>query len=230
MEIQIVALQGSADPLTFASTVTALSNPSGLPLAYANSHIPFGETDLVNQSTPGVPPTPPGVPILKKTLNEDFDGYGRLIQRFGTDQKLYSDSFGRNYDDAPTETANVGDMQIWDVYNTTGDTHPIHFHLVNVQVIGRAEIPNFDPDHPAVVDFTTAPSFNNGPDPNEKGWKEMVRMNPGEVTRVIMKFALPSVSFAVPVSPRTGGNEYVWHCHILEHEEHDMMRPLVVKS
>ena len=33
---------------------------------------------------------------------------------------------------------------------------------------------------------------------------------------------------AVPPSPRTGGNEYVWHCHILEHEEHDMMRPLVV--
>jgi spore coat protein A len=53
-------------------------------------------------------------------------------------------------------------------------------------------------------------------------------MNPGEVTTVIMQFKLPSVPFNVPVSPRTGGNEYVWHCHILEHEEHDMMRPLVV--
>jgi spore coat protein A len=55
-------------------------------------------------------------------------------------------------------------------------------------------------------------------------------MNPGEVTRVLMKFDLPSVPFKVPPSPRTGGHEYVWHCHILEHEEHDMMRPLVVKS
>ena len=41
---------------------------------------------------------------------------------------------------------------------------------------------------------------------------------------------LPQAPFAVPVSPRTGGHEYVWHCHILEHEEHDMMRPLVVKD
>ena len=61
-------------------------------------------------------------------------------------------------------------------------------------------------------------------------------MNPGEVTRVIMKFNLPQgLPFTVPPSPRAaamgvtaGGtvNEYVWHCHILEHEEHDMMRPL----
>jgi spore coat protein A len=62
------------------------------------------------------------------------------------------------------------------------------------------------------------------------GWKETVRMNPGEVTRVLMKFTLPVVPFTVPESPRTGGHEYVWHCHILEHEEHDMMRPLIVKA
>jgi FtsP/CotA-like multicopper oxidase with cupredoxin domain len=77
------------------------------------------------------------------------------------------------------------------------------------------------------------------PDANEFGWKETVRMNPSEVTRVIMKFNLPSVPFTVPSSPRaaalgiTGAgtvNEYVWHCHILEHEEHDMMRPLVALS
>jgi len=53
-------------------------------------------------------------------------------------------------------------------------------------------------------------------------------MFPGTVTRIIMRFDLPTVPFTVPASPRTGGNEYVWHCHILEHEEHDMMRPLVV--
>ena len=65
-------------------------------------------------------------------------------------------------------------------------------------------------------------------EPNETGWKETVMMFPGTVTRIIMRFDLPSVPFVVPPSPRTGGNEYVWHCHILEHEEHDMMRPLVV--
>ena len=64
---------------------------------------------------------------------------------------------------------------------------------------------------------------------NELGWKETVRMNPGECTTIIAKFDLPKVPYDVPVSPRTGGHEYVWHCHILEHEEHDMMRPLIVK-
>jgi len=54
-------------------------------------------------------------------------------------------------------------------------------------------------------------------------------MNPGEGTTVIVQFNLPTgLPFTVPPSPRTGGNEYVWHCHILEHEEHDMMRPLIV--
>ncbi len=62
----------------------------------------------------------------------------------------------------------------------------------------------------------------------ERGWKETVRMNPGEVTTVIMQFRQPSMPFSVPTSPRTGGHEYMWHCHILEHEEHDMMRPLIV--
>ena len=68
-----------------------------------------------------------------------------------------------------------------------------------------------------------------GPQPNELGWKETVQMHPGQVTTVLMKFDLPAgLPFTVAASPRTGGNEYVWHCHILEHEEHDMMRPLVV--
>jgi len=89
--------------------------------------------------------------------------------------------------------------------------HPLHFHLVNVQIISRQG-----------KGAAVAPALY------ERGWKETVRMNPGEVTTVIMQFKLPTVPFLVPVSPRTGGYEYVWHCHILEHEEHDMMRPLVV--
>jgi spore coat protein A len=65
------------------------------------------------------------------------------------------------------------------------------------------------------------------------GWRETVRMNPGEITRVAMQFKLPTGT-APPNSKRLlasygiNGAEYVWHCHILEHEEHDMMRPMVV--
>jgi spore coat protein A, manganese oxidase len=212
MEFRVSRLSGAPDPLDFGKTLNALVN--GLPMAYAASQDPA----LVAH----------GLQPQAKTLNEDFDSYGRLIQRVGTGSMLYSDSFGRNYVDAPTEVVNNGETQIWDVYNTTGDTHPMHFHLVNVQVIGR----DF---YTTVGDHANSPnSFFAPPDPNEMGWKETVRMNPGTVTRVIMKFALPNVPFNVPASPRFSGiakaNEYVWHCHILEHEEHDMMRPLIVKG
>jgi spore coat protein A, manganese oxidase len=236
MEIRIVALQGAADPFNFNTTLTALSNASGLPAAYANSHIPFGETDLINFSTDPNLLALPVQPIIK-TLNEDFDGFGRLIQRIGTDQKLYTDSYGRNYEDPPTEVVNAGETQVWDIYNTTGDTHPMHFHLVNVQVIGRA---TFD----SVTPIFTPTSAFTPPDPNERGWKETVRVNPGGVTRVIMKFVAASIPAGAPAipglsvtsSPRiqtqfgVTGAEYVWHCHILEHEEHDMMRMLILRS
>jgi spore coat protein A len=212
MQVRVVALQGTADPLNFASTLSVLQSPNGLPKAYSDSHVPFGELDL----------DPTNVPVEIKTLNEDFDSYGRLIQRLGTGDNLYTATFARNYTDAPTEIYKNGQVVVWDIYNTTGDTHPMHFHLTNVQVLGRAPFTNVGTPDTAFVP----------PDPNYRGWKETVRMNPGEVTRVIMQLSLPTgLPFSVPGSPRAGllgGHEYVWHCHILEHEEHDMMRPLVV--
>jgi spore coat protein A len=165
---------------------------------------------------------PHGVPIRQLTLNEDSDGYGRLIQRLGTNQQLYPGTYARNYMDPATEMPRDGSIEIWQIANLTGDTHPIHFHLVNVQIISRRP---FESDI-----YNGTPSYTGParpPEANECGWKETVRMNPEEVTTVIMRFALPRVPFRYPSSPM-GGNEYVWHCHILEHEEHDMMRPLIV--
>jgi spore coat protein A len=168
---------------------------------------------------PGVTALPPGIPVRDLTLNEDFDQFGRLIQRLGTTTRLYEGTFARNYDDPPTEMPAAGAVEVWRLFNLSGDTHPIHFHLVNAQIISRQ---GYDVRHSR---FVGPPS---PPDANERGWKETVRMNPAECTTVIMKFDLPTAPFAVPESPRTGGHEYVWHCHILEHEEHDMMRPLIV--
>jgi len=168
---------------------------------------------------PGVTALPPGIPVRDLTLNEDFDQFGRLIQRLGTTTPLYEGTFARNYEDAPTETPSAGAIEAWRIFNLSGDTHPIHFHLVNVQIVSRQA---FDVRR---LRFLGQPT---PPDANELGWKETVRMNPGECTTVIMKFDLPSAPFVVPPSPRTGGHEYVWHCHILEHEEHDMMRPLII--
>ena len=168
------------------------------------------------------------VRVRDLTLNEDFDEYGRLIQKLGTNEAFDVDIFGnpfygRPYDAPTTEVVQNGTTEVWRIFNLTGDTHPMHFHLVNVQVISRQP---FD-----AANYNGTPVFTGPariPDANEIGWKETVRMNPGECTTVIMKFDVPKVPYDVPVSPRTGGFEYVWHCHILEHEEHDMMRPLVV--
>jgi spore coat protein A len=194
---------------------------------------------LVGDDTIGrVFDAPAGYTVRTRTLSEGVDPYGRLIALLGTDFPSGQDNtvYGMHYTDAlrDEEKHTKGACEVWDIYNTTGDTHPIHFHLFDVQILGRAPFllnddgtAVFEPSGPWVA-----------PDINERGYKETVRMNPGEVTRVIMKFDLPpdpvvnvlgrNRRIPVPTSPRTGGYEYVWHCHILEHEEHDMMRPLVV--
>lgn len=186
---------------------------------------------LFNNGDPSVPAFPferAGDRML--TLNEDFDEMGRLIQTIGifaqngvNNQGL--PTWGQPYMAPSTENPYAGTTEVWQVMNLTGDTHPIHFHLANVQLIQRQP---FTGD-PSAWSYSGPPI---PPDPNETGWKETVRMNPGEITTVIMKFDLPdlpTLAMRDAVSPRTGGREYVWHCHILEHEEHDMMRPLIVR-
>jgi len=187
---------------------------------------------IINTVAPIAPLVPPvGTLAFDLTLNEDFDQYGRLRQLLGTTMPGLLPGFGREYLEPATEVVQAGSTYVWRIFNLTADTHPIHFHLVNVQVLSRQPF--------KIVNGVFAPTgLARGPEPNELGWKETVQMHPGEVTSVIMKFDLPVVPFAVDTSPRfplaglppgaTKAHEYVWHCHILEHEEHDMMRPLVV--
>ena len=207
MRFNVVPASGVDAPLTIKrnANLTAGNDPLLVPL--------------------GVTTLPPGVPVRQLTLNESFDEHGRLIQFLGTNlvNPAAPGTFGRTYDSTPTETPRAGTTEVWQIANLTADTHPIHFHLVNVQIISRQAF--------AAKQYAGTPNLSGAPLPPatfEQGWKETVRMNPGEVTTVIMRFDLPAVPFAVPPSPRTGGNEYVWHCHILEHEEHDMMRALIV--
>ena len=165
---------------------------------------------------------PPGATPRPLTLNEAFDRYGRLLQLLGTTAPQPAGGFGMAYTDPPTEVVANGAMEVWQIYNTTADTHPMHFHLVNAQVLSRQPFK-------LLGGVPTLSGVARGPDANELGWKETIKMQPGEVTSILMQFDLPNgLPFVVPPSPRTGGNEYVWHCHILEHEEHDMMRPLIV--
>ena len=197
---------GTTDEPHFEATLAALS--TSLPRVFLEA-LP---------ATP-VADSPPKV----KTLDESFDNHGRLIQQLGS-----PDVSG--YLSKPVDFASPGETQVWQVYNLTGDTHPIHLHLVNIQIVKR-EAWQFDSSGKPVFPLRPIPGTARPPDPNEAGWQETVRMNPGEVTTIITKFDMPSGD---PPSPRLQreygikGAEFVWHCHILEHEEHDMMHALVI--
>lgn len=138
--------------------------------------------------------------VRKNLLVETTDEFGRL--------KLLLNNL--DWDQMPlTETPYNGTIEIWELYNTTPDTHPIHLHLVTFQILNRATFTG-DPNGPDLIVGPPQP-----PDPSEMGWKDTVRANPGEVTRIIARFG-PFIGI------------YPWHCHILEHEDHDMMRPYEV--
>jgi spore coat protein A, manganese oxidase len=138
---------------------------------------------------------------------------------------------GADFEAAPTETPRVGTVEDWVYVNLTGDTHPMHTHLVTFQVVGRTPFdadayqaayggPNGVPGGIDPTPFATGPMVP--PDPTERGFKDTVKANPGYFTTVRAKYDLP----AGVTTPQT----YVYHCHILEHEDNDMMRPFTVTA
>ena len=141
-----------------------------------------------------------------------------------------------------TEKPALGTTEQWDIVNLTMDAHPIHLHLVQFQILNRQKfdpsyyaaydaanpvLPTMDPVTVPIGPYLTGPPI--APDLNERGWKDTYRMNPGEVTRVLIKFAPQDNAFGRNFEfDATAAPGYVWHCHILEHEENDMMRPLLM--
>jgi uncharacterized repeat protein (TIGR02543 family) len=183
-----------------------------------------------------------------KAIQELWDNYGRMNATLGVElpftNNVIQTTIPLGYNDPVTETINDGEIQIWKITHNGVDTHPVHFHLTDVQVINRVG-----------WDGAIRP-----PDLNEVGWKETVRMKPLEDIFVALRPKLPSLPFDLPTSQRlhdpteppgatlvmtspvngnpvTGaaalnqledfGHEFVWHCHILGHEENDFMRPIV---
>ena len=187
------------------------------------------------------------VTMEQKAIQELFTSdYGRMNATLGTEMPLTNfltqTTIPLGYVDPPSEIIQDGETQLWKITHNGVDTHFIHFHLFNVQVVNRMG-----------WDGTVRP-----PDANELGWKDTVRMNPLEDIVVALQPIKPILPWPIPDSIRlmdvtapgtstqfTGvdpfgntpaptaneltnfGWEYVWHCHILGHEENDMMRPIV---
>ncbi|QUI21001.1 multicopper oxidase domain-containing protein [Vallitalea pronyensis] len=205
--------------------------------------------------TPSVPPMPlppilneiptliPDVPKKILTLNVVLNnGNGPL--------ELLLD--GQKWASPISELPIVGSTVEWEVPNLTRATHPVHIHLIQFQIVNRQL---FDSDkyledwlsingepplqHPTIP-LPVEPYLIGDPiepDLNEQGWKDTIRMNPSEITRIRLRFtpqdvpsgdSKPGVNL-FPFDP-TFGPGYVWHCHIIDHEDNEMMRPMKVVS
>ena len=210
-----------------------------------------------------------GYSVINKAIQELFDPvYGRMNATLAAELPFSSATVATTiplaYIDTPIEyldSIKDGETEIWKITHNGVDSHPVHFHLVNVQVINRVG-----------WDGVIKP-----PAPNEVGWRETLRMNPLEDVYVAAHAVHPVVPYGLPssqrlldpsqavgggygftnIDPTTGNaptaqtylvngvsqsvpvggtytnqltnfdNEYVWHCHILGHEEFDFMRPFV---
>ena len=216
--------------------------------AAADTYSRIQDTSLT--FTPVGAAAPLTMPMQSKTIQELFTkDYGRMNATLGTElpftTALIQTTIPLGYIDPPTEQVTPNRPQLWKITHNGVDTHAIHFHLYDVQVINRVG-----------WDGAIRP-----PDANELGWKDTVRMNPLEDIVVAFKATTPPIPFPVPdsvrpldvtmplgtttqftgIDPYTGnpmtvtnqttsfGWEYVWHCHLLGHEENDMMRPVVFK-
>jgi FtsP/CotA-like multicopper oxidase with cupredoxin domain len=184
------------------------------------------------------PNLPPRDVVLKETMVTGFDG-----DQVPSEVLLN----GYHFMDPTTDFIKVGTTETWQWINLTVDAHPMHPHLVASQVVNRQK---FDVDtyttaweaylgsgrtssKPNVADYLINPLTNSPfpivpPEPEEMGYKDTVKAPPGYVTRTRAKFKLPATSLLDYNWKTKSFGNWVYHCHILEHEENDMMRPFVV--
>lgn len=148
----------------------------------------------------------PALAVKERTmhLEETTDQYGRVLHLLNN----------KRFSDPATETPALDSIEIWHLVNHFDFPHPIHIHLVHFEILGRKVFTEEDFDEHGNYKFDL--ESLTPPLDFEKGPKDTVRTESGQVTSIIMHF-------------KEHSGDYVWHCHILEHEDNDMMRPLRVE-
>jgi FtsP/CotA-like multicopper oxidase with cupredoxin domain len=149
--------------------------------------------------TPLVGGTPRPLALLERP-SAFFDGPAEA--ELGTFDPATGTAKDLEWTAALTENPAVGATEVWELHNLTADAHPIHIHEIHFQVVDRQAV------DPATQQPTGAP---RPPEVWERGFKDTVIAYPAEVTRVRGRFDV--------------AGQFVWHCHIVEHEDNEMMRP-----
>jgi bilirubin oxidase len=158
--------------------------------------------DLARLTLPAFQPLGPASNTRQVSLNEEastvpgFDGPIAVL--LGT-LDTSGNPVPMGWDDPITENPALNSIEIWEMYNFTGDAHPIHIHEVQFQLVDRQP---------------TGGGPARPPESWETGFKDTIIAYPGEITRIKALFDLPGL--------------YVWHCHIVEHEDNEMMRPYFI--
>lgn len=167
-----------------------------------------------NLHLPAINPLPPATFTRKVSLNEagstaheDFDGpVAGMLGTMQYDPEMEMEMpMAMRWMHPATETPKVGTCETWEIHNFTEDAHPIHLHQVQFEIIGRI---------PDAAGTEAGSAAMLPPEPGETGRKDTVVCYPGAITLIKAAFDIKG--------------HYVWHCHILDHEDNDMMRPLVV--
>jgi spore coat protein A len=157
--------------------------------------------------------TPRRLALLEKGVVDPDIGFDGPIEALlgiveGDPTTAPANAEPKEWMDPVTENPAVGATEVWEYYNATADAHPMHIHEVAFQVVNRQAIFVDEENGTVQVDAGSAPT---PPESWENGWKDTVVAYPGQVTRLRLRFTNPG--------------QFVWHCHIVEHEDNEMMRP-----
>jgi spore coat protein A len=183
------------------SQIDSASQSSG------TSHVPNGIS--ISASIPASLRTVDRIPESAATTTRTIT-LNEYLDKIGNSMLMLLN--GKHWHEPVTETPRLNSTEIWEFVNLTEDTHPMHLHLVRFQVLDRRPFDVFRYRNNLGTRYLAAAV---PPDPNEQGWKDTVHCPAGAITRIIVRFdGYPG--------------KYLYHCHILEHEANDMMRPFEV--
>jgi bilirubin oxidase len=209
MQFRVVTAQG---PDT-STAVADLTLPARTPLGVSTNvrRLSLNEDESATVLIAEV--TDPGTGAVTAIV-EDAAGvpFGPTSARLGT-LDLAGNPVPLAWMEAVSENPALGATETWEIYNFTADAHPIHIHLVQFEIINRQGLVT-NAEGMATAPAELVPGTVRDPEPGETGTKDTVIVYPGEMARVRALFDLAGL--------------YVWHCHILDHEDNEMMRPFTV--